>query len=282
MHHDLVVHTLHHVAAHRAAHVAQPDESDLHRVLPPATAGPFPAGNEGIGPVAVQDPAPPSGAAPARTTLRRVSEDRPKPPSRGWDTVSPYHRGFQGFAEAYEAFGFAEIHAGALPFLPSRPGLVLDIGAGSGRDAAWFAAKGWEVVAAEPAAAMRQEAARRHPSPSIRWIDDRLPALAAVHLLGLSFDLVWLSGVWMHIPPEGPAARHAQAGDAAEAGRPAGVDPAARPGAGGPADVAGRCERGGAARPRPRPGAAGGDGARRGPAGPARYPLADHHPRPAG
>ena len=62
--------------------------------------------------------------------------------------------------------------------------------------------RGWEVVAVEPAAAMRQDAARRHASPLIRWVDDRLPALAAVHRLGLGFDLVWLSGVWMHIPPE--------------------------------------------------------------------------------
>nr|WP_264185147.1 class I SAM-dependent methyltransferase [Roseicella aerolata] len=86
--------------------------------------------------------------------------------------------------------------------MPARSGLLLDVGAGSGRDAAWFAARGWEVVAVEPAAALRQEAARRHPSPLIRWVDDRLPALANLHRLGLGFDLIWLSGVWMHIPPE--------------------------------------------------------------------------------
>ncbi|MBL6457090.1 methyltransferase domain-containing protein [Belnapia sp. T6] len=88
-----------------------------------------------------------------------------------------------------------------MPFLPAKPGLVLDVGAGSGRDAAWFAGQGWEVVAAEPAMALRQEAALRHRSPRIRWLDDRLPALAGLHRLGLAFDLVWVSGVWMHIPP---------------------------------------------------------------------------------
>lgn len=119
-----------------------------------------------------------------------------------WDTITPYHRGFREFAEAYDAFGFADIHAHALPHLPARPGLMLDVGAGSGRDAEWFATQGWEVVAAEPATALRQEATRRHPSPRIRWIDDRLPALANTHRLGLGFDLVWLSGVWMHIPPQ--------------------------------------------------------------------------------
>ncbi|MDW8315150.1 MAG: class I SAM-dependent methyltransferase [Rhodovarius sp.] len=118
------------------------------------------------------------------------------------DTIGPYHRGFREFAEAYEAFGFADIHADAMPFLPAPPGLVLDVGAGSGRDAAWFAARGFEVIAVEPAANLRKEAARLHPSPAIRWLDDRLPGLAAVHRLGLAFDLIWLSGVWMHLPPE--------------------------------------------------------------------------------
>ena len=119
-----------------------------------------------------------------------------------WDTVTPYHRGFREFTEAYEAFGFEEIHAGALPFLPAAPGLVLDVGAGSGRDAAWFAARGFEVVAVEPAAALRETARSLHPTPAIRWLDDRLPALAQLHRLGLSFDLVWVSAVWMHMPPE--------------------------------------------------------------------------------
>jgi SAM-dependent methyltransferase len=118
------------------------------------------------------------------------------------DTIGPYNRGFREFTEAYEAFGFAQIHADAVPFLPARPGLMLDVGAGSGRDAAWFAERGWDVIAVEPAAAMRHGGASLHPSPRIRWLDDRLPALAGVHRLGLAFDLIWLSGVWMHVPPE--------------------------------------------------------------------------------
>ncbi len=119
-----------------------------------------------------------------------------------WDTVAPYNRGFREFSAAFESFGFEELHRGALAFLPPRPGLALDIGAGSGRDARWFAGRGWEVVAAEPAAAMREAAKTAHPDSTVRWIDDRLPALSAVHRLGLSFDLVWLSGVWMHVAPE--------------------------------------------------------------------------------
>ena len=119
-----------------------------------------------------------------------------------WDTVAPYNRGFREIAEAYDVLSFEDVHADALRFLTPVPGIVLDVGAGSGRDADWFAAHGWQVVAVEPATALREEATRRHPSALIRWIDDRLPALAGVHRLGLGFDLIWLSGVWMHIPPE--------------------------------------------------------------------------------
>lgn len=118
------------------------------------------------------------------------------------DTIGPYDRGFREFSEAYEAFGFADIHRDSVPFLPPAPGLMLDVGAGSGRDAAWFAEQGWEVLAVEPAAGMREAAAQRHASPRLRWLDDRLPALTSVHRLGIVFDLVWLSGVWMHVPPE--------------------------------------------------------------------------------
>lgn len=123
----------------------------------------------------------------------------PRPYPRA--TVAPYNHGFAEFSAAYEAIGFTDIHRGAMPFLPATPGLMLDVGAGSGRDAAWFAARGWDVIAAEPATAMRVLAAHTHPSPAINWIDDSLPALATTHRLGLSFDLVWLSGVWMHLPP---------------------------------------------------------------------------------
>jgi SAM-dependent methyltransferase len=118
-----------------------------------------------------------------------------------WDTVAPYHLGFREFSQAFEAYGFEEIHKGAIPFLPTQPGLMLDVGAGSGRDAAWFSRHGWDVIAAEPADALRAEAARLHDSPGIRWINDSLPALGHVHRLGLNFDLIWLSGVWMHVPP---------------------------------------------------------------------------------
>jgi SAM-dependent methyltransferase len=77
--------------------------------------------------------------------------------------------------------------------------MVLDVGAGSGRDAAWFAARGHEVLAVEPARGLRDAAAEHHASSRIRWIDDRLPFLDRVGASGATFDLVWASAVWMHL-----------------------------------------------------------------------------------
>ena len=117
------------------------------------------------------------------------------------DPVSSYDSGARSFADGWEAVEFARAHAAALPHIPSQPGLVLDIGAGSGRDAAWFAGQGWRVVAVEPAGALRQLAGQLHRVPGVTWENDRLPGLERTLRLGLSFDLVWLSAVWMHVAP---------------------------------------------------------------------------------
>ena len=85
--------------------------------------------------------------------------------------------------------------------LPHPPALVLDVGAGSGRDAAWLAGQGHDVVAIEPSPALRAEAARRHAAFGVRWLADRLPALPVTHRLGLTFNLILLGGVWQHVLP---------------------------------------------------------------------------------
>jgi protein-L-isoaspartate O-methyltransferase len=49
---------------------------------------------------------------------------------------------------------------------------ILDIGSGSGRDAAYFAKQGHEVTAVEPVREMRLTAEKLHGKQRIRWIDD--------------------------------------------------------------------------------------------------------------
>lgn len=112
-----------------------------------------------------------------------------------------YERNAEQLVSQYESLTFEEVHPALLDLLPPPGATVLDVGAGSGRDAAWFAAHGYDVVAVEPSDAMRTLARQCHPSTRIHWIADSLPDLAQVRRLGLSFDLILLSAVWMHVPP---------------------------------------------------------------------------------
>ena len=86
--------------------------------------------------------------------------------------------------------------------IPDGPGSALGVGEGSEHDAAWLSSVGYDVVAARPASlSVRSERPGRHPDPRVRWIDDRLPELSAVHRLGISFDLILAIAVWMRILP---------------------------------------------------------------------------------
>lgn len=114
--------------------------------------------------------------------------------------------GTQGYAEEagilldrYESVPPSEKHRSILHLLPASPGRVLDIGAGTGADAAYFAALGHRVVAVEPVAELRIPAAALHPSPLIEWIDDSLPDLRATQALGMRYDVVMATAVWMHL-----------------------------------------------------------------------------------
>lgn len=112
----------------------------------------------------------------------------------------------QGYAEnadalfrQYESIAFADVHRQVLHLFPAAPCRILDIGSGTGRDAAGFAALGHDVVAVEPTAEFRRRAALLHPSPQIEWVDDRLPELAVVGGRGERFAVVMLTAVWMHL-----------------------------------------------------------------------------------
>ncbi|MBQ5962933.1 bifunctional 2-polyprenyl-6-hydroxyphenol methylase/3-demethylubiquinol 3-O-methyltransferase UbiG [Massilia sp. ZL223] len=116
-------------------------------------------------------------------------------------TIPHYDQNAEQLVSQYESLSFEHVHPALLDLLPPPGATILDVGAGSGRDAAWFAAKGYDVVAVEPSEAMRALARLRHPSPRIHWVADSLPDLAKVRRLGLTFDLILLSAVWMHVPP---------------------------------------------------------------------------------
>ena len=82
-------------------------------------------------------------------------------PVVGYDADGPV------LAARYESLRAEDVHAAFLGLLPRGSDLLaLDVGAGSGRDAAWLRGLGFEVVAVEPARGMREAAAR---CPESRW-----------------------------------------------------------------------------------------------------------------
>lgn len=100
--------------------------------------------------------------------------------------------------ESYESITFDDLYRPLIDLLPEG-GRALDIGAGTGRDAAALASRGFHVHAAEPTAEMRAHARRLHPDPAIIWVDDALPDLPRPHSDGARFDFVLMTAVWMHL-----------------------------------------------------------------------------------
>lgn len=100
----------------------------------------------------------------------------------------------------YQAADVVATHASWISEIDEIPGFACDIGAGSGRDANWLAANGWEVIAVEPSQGMRDLAAPGS-HPNVTWLDDALPELERLRALGHRFDLVLVSAVWQHVPP---------------------------------------------------------------------------------
>lgn len=128
---------------------------------------------------------------------------------------APAYEGEAGLRlpDRYETVSAPDLHGPVADLLPAAPARILDVGAGSGRDAAWLAKMGHEVVAAELSATFRSAGARLHPDPRIAWICDQLPELASVRALNTSFRVILLSAVWQHVAPaDRPAAFRTLAG----------------------------------------------------------------------
>ncbi|MGK6307303.1 class I SAM-dependent methyltransferase [Variovorax sp. DT-64] len=105
-------------------------------------------------------------------------------------------------ASQYESITFAQVHRDLIHLFPTSPVMVLDIGAGSGRDAAELSRRGHRVVAVEPTDELRREGQRLHGALAIDWVDDHLPTLYVLRQSKRQFDLVLLTAVWMHLDPK--------------------------------------------------------------------------------
>jgi SAM-dependent methyltransferase len=99
----------------------------------------------------------------------------------------------------YEAIHFDDIHRDVAHLFPKSPSRVVDVGAGSGRDAAALARLGHRVVAVEPTTELRMQGQALHAARAIDWIDDSLPDLDLLRHRADQFDLILLTAVWMHL-----------------------------------------------------------------------------------
>jgi SAM-dependent methyltransferase len=123
----------------------------------------------------------------------RVNQDR-----KGLPGTQGYGEEADSLVDSYESIDFDDLYRPLLELLP-QTGRALDIGAGTGRDAAALARRGLRVHAAEPTPELRNHAQRLHRDPNIVWIDDGLPDLAQIHACGERFDLILMTAVWMHL-----------------------------------------------------------------------------------
>ncbi|WP_185826841.1 class I SAM-dependent methyltransferase [Shewanella canadensis] len=120
-------------------------------------------------------------------------------------------------ARQYLSTSFEEVHASWLPHLNQLfdhhvSGLsILDVGAGIGRDAAYLAQhcssqhtpaeQKVDVVAVEPAHILADLGKKYTKGQNVTWIVDSLPRLNRLTIYQNGFNLILLSAVWMHIPP---------------------------------------------------------------------------------
>ena len=124
-----------------------------------------------------------------------------------------YNKNAAELAKQYLSTSFDKVHQSwhqLLPAIIENPNArILDIGAGSGRDAKFIAQaavnkhgnkNGTQVIAVEPANLLAELGARQTAGLNVKWFTDSLPALSTITKQEVSFDLILLSAVWMHIP----------------------------------------------------------------------------------
>jgi len=103
-------------------------------------------------------------------------------------------------AAQYNALDREKVHADLLSLLPEGKVLrVLDVGAGSGADAAMFAGKGHQVVASEPADNLRNEAIKTFQNKNINWNAEALPDFGSGVQSAAPYDVVTSVGVFQYL-----------------------------------------------------------------------------------
>ncbi|WP_066725650.1 class I SAM-dependent methyltransferase [Sphingomonas pituitosa] len=123
----------------------------------------------------------------------------PKQPDARAKAIAWYDTHATRIADGYEGLEAQETHPRLFAALAgSKPLRILDVGAGTGRDAAALSALGHQVTAVEPSAKMLRLARAIHADDDVDWVADAMPELTKAQG---QYDLITLSAVWMHVPP---------------------------------------------------------------------------------
>jgi len=139
------------------------------------------------------------------TTMHDPAKSTPKA------IVAWYDAHARELADGYEGLDAAQTHPKLFEMLRGVKGAkILDVGAGTGRDAAALAGIGHHVTAVEPSSKMLRLAKALHPGNDVLWMSDAMPGLGRVKG---TFDVVLLSAVWMHVPPADRAAAFSRIAD---------------------------------------------------------------------
>jgi SAM-dependent methyltransferase len=136
------------------------------------------------------------------------------------DSIEWYNLHAESVVERHESIRPTDANAWLRKHLPKSPALILDVGAGSGRDAAWLKSLGHKVIAVEPSTEMAAHARRLGRCRDIEWIDDRLPQLAKVFARNSRFDFILANAMWMHLAPDERAPAIAFSQGTPQANRP--------------------------------------------------------------
>jgi len=143
-------------------------------------------------------------------------------------TTEFYNDNAELLARQYLSTSFEEVHTSWLPhlnqFFDSHASSIsiLDVGAGIGRDAKYLAQRvkapettspettspktrvpetSVDVVAVEPAHLLADLGKKYTKGHNVTWIVDSLPRLNRLAIYQNGFNLILLSAVWMHVPP---------------------------------------------------------------------------------
>lgn len=110
-----------------------------------------------------------------------------------------YSKVVQKYVQVTNEIPFEILHNEFLKFIPLEKSLILDLGAGTGRDAYELSLEGHAVLAIEPLTEFRMAGKDLYKSENLKWIDDSLPKLKKLTKYENQIDFALSSSVWHHL-----------------------------------------------------------------------------------